>query len=1202
MRVRLNQQRLLAFLAQSPLSQNHWAIKLGLSRGHWSEIVNGKHLYPSPKTRERMLEVLGLPFEELFEIETGIPSWADTDFRRAIADRYLIDTELGQGGMGAVYLARDARHGRVVAVKVISPEAVSGIGVNQFLREIATVAQLQHPHILPLFDSGEAAGRPFYVMPYIRGGSLRARLSDAIRLPVEEAVALTTGIAAALQHAHEHRVLHCDVKPENILLDGSHPYVMDFGVARRLHTEVLPWTLRRELDFSAGTPAYVSPEQASGEQELDTRSDVYSLACVVYEMLSGRPPFEGPTTQAVVSRRFIAPPPAIRDFAPEVPPLLDQAVARGMALEPVKRPTTAAEFSAAVSAGARPASGPLARVSVAITRSLSRFRRRRGATIRLGNVFMDPLWQNLGYAVRALRRSPAFALIAVLTLGLGIGANTAIFSVVRGLLLKPLPYHEGDRLMYLRHSADGPGRDNVTFSVPEVNDFRARAATLGGGIAEYSTSSGILQREDGASRISLGLVTGNFFDVMGLAPILGRLTRSSDDGPGVPAVMVLTRESWLTRFGGDSAIVGQQIRMDDKSVTVIGVVPPAPHFPTKVDAYTNMVVSEHHLSAFMTESRTHRMTEMVARLVPGATLEQARNEVATVYATMQRDFAAAYEPGSHYRVAMMPLKEALGERARLTLWLLMGAAGFVLIISAANVANLTLMRGIRRSHELVTRAALGAGVGRLRRLLLAENVVLALLGGGLGILIAIGGLGLLTSFAARYSPRASEIGLDLVVLGFTLAVSLGLAFLLSFVATLPEEGALAAWINAGGTRSTGDRRKHRLQRGLVVVQVAVSVVLLTGAGLLTRTLMSLSEVESGLTTEQVLSLDVPLLTRGRSDSVARAAAGVQYDQMRLRIAALPGVIEVGQGSAPLRATNIWGDVKAENRPLPPGEGYPNVELRFARSGYFGAAGIPVLSGRDFAETDLGGFGGPTIVNQALADRLFPGENPIGQRIARLDVVRFVWGDWSTIVGVVGNTRDGGLDTEPRPAMFINAGRSPASELVIRAERNVASLIPTVTGIIRSIAPTAPIERVATISQLRDESVAPRRLNTVMIASFSLLALVIAAVGIAGVLAFSVSARTGEIGIRMSLGADAGKVQRMILGEGGALLALGLGLGIAGALLSSGVISRLLYGVAPHDPVTFAAVAVTMAAIGVAACWIPAQRAARIDPAIAMRSE
>ena len=471
MRVRLSQQRLLAFLALSRLSQNHWALKLGLSRGHWSEIVNGKHPYPSPKTRERMLEVLGLPFEELFEIEAGIPSWADIDFRRAIADRYLIDSELGQGGMGAVYLARDVRHGRTVAVKVISSEAVSGIGITQFLREIATVAQLQHPHILPLFDSGAVAGHPFYVMPYVRGGSLRARLQSAIRLPVDEAVKLTAGMAAGLQHAHEARILHCDVKPENILLDGSHVYVMDFGVARKLHTEFLPWSQRRELDLSAGTPAYVSPEQASGEKELDTRTDVYSLACVLYEMLAGRAPFEGTTTQAVVARRFIEPPPPLREFAPEIPSLLERAVERGMELEPRRRPATTAEFSTAVSTAAQPASGALARLSIAITRGVSRLRRsRRGLTIRFGSVGMESVWQDFRHALRALRQNPAFATVVALTLALGIGANTAIFSVVCGVLLKPLPHRDGARLVYLRQSSDQGA--NLYFSVPEVRDFR----------------------------------------------------------------------------------------------------------------------------------------------------------------------------------------------------------------------------------------------------------------------------------------------------------------------------------------------------------------------------------------------------------------------------------------------------------------------------------------------------------------------------------------------------------------------------------------------------------------------------------------------------------------------------------------------------------------------------------------------------------
>ena len=1210
MRVRLNQQRLLTFLAQSPLSQNHWAIKLGLSRGHWSEIVNGKHPYPSAKSRERMLEVLGIPFDELFHIETGIPSWADTDFRRAIADRYLIDSELGQGGMGAVYLARDVRHGRVVAVKVISPEAVSGIGITQFLREIATVAQLQHPHILPLHDSGEAAGHPFYVMPYIRGGSLRARLQAAVRLPSEEAVTLARGIAAALQYAHEQRILHCDVKPENILLDGTHAYVMDFGVARRLHTEVLPWTARRELDFSAGTPAYVSPEQASGEKELDTRSDVYSLACVVYEMLSGRPPFEGANTQAVVSRRFIAPPPSLREFAPEVSPLLDRAVELGMALEPQRRPATPAAFAAAVVTAGKPPSGAIERISLALTRGWSRLRRtRRGLTLRLGSFGMDTLWQDLRHALRALRQSPAFAAIVVLTLALGIGANTAIFSVVRGVLLKPLPHKDGDRLVYFRQSSDRGA--NMNFSVPEVRDFRTGAKTLAQ-IAEYSPYGIILRTDREAMRLRAGLVTGNYFEVMGLSPILGRVTRPSDDGPGVPVVMVLTYDLWKRRFGGDSSIVGKMVRAEGKSAEVIGVLQPAPFLPEfRMDVLMNMVISSHHIGAAMQEDRTHRMTEVVARMAPRATFEQVEAEVAGVYTRLGNEYPTAYDRAYHYRAEVIPFKQALGKDAQLTLWLLMGAAAFMMIIALANVANLTLMRGVRREHELVVRASLGANVTRLRRFLLAENLVLSLAGAGLGTLIAIAGVPLLVSLANRYSARASEIHLDAPVLAFTLALSIGAAILFSFVASLPSEELLAT-VSSGGRRNSGSLRRQRLQRGLVVVQVAVSVVLLAGAGLLTRTMLRLANVRTGLETEEVLTMQVGGLANGADterDPAAASAARALFAQIREEIAGLPGVEAVSIGSIPLKPGFRNLDVKVEGRPLRVGEAALTVDARFASPSYFSSLGIPLKQGRFFQTTDqiALGVGGVVIVNEMLAQRLFPGEDPIGRRIAETNrIAQYASAPdmWFTIVGVVGNTQDEGLDVNPRPSMYYAQFDEGAmgGGLVIRARSGVAALTAPAIRIVKRLAPMGTIDNVRTGAELKDEYVAPRRLNAALISLFGLLALLIAAVGIAGVLAFSVSARTNEIGIRMSLGADATRVQRMILREGGALVAVGLGLGISGAFAAAGAIRTLLYGIEPHDPVTFVSVAVVMAAIGIAACWIPALRAARVDPAITMRAE
>ena len=1217
MRVRLNQQRLLAFLAQSRLSQNHWALKLGISRGHWSEIVNGKHPYPSPKTRERMMEVLGLPFAELFEIEAETPAWADVDFRRAISDRYLIDSELGQGGMGAVYLARDVRHGRTVALKVISPEAVSGIGVAQFLREIATVAHLQHPNILPLFDSGEVAGHPFYVMPYIRGGSLRTRLQSAIRLPLDEVVALTNGISSALQHAHDARILHCDVKPENILLDGNHPYVMDFGVARKLHSEFVPWAPRKELDLSAGTPAYVSPEQASGEKDLDTRTDVYSLACVTYEMLTGRTPFEGLTTQAVVSRRFIAPPPPLRDFAPEVPPLLERAVEQGMELDPRRRPATANEFSAALRTSATPP-GLAGQLSIALTRGVNRVRRSRAALhIPFGTVLMETLAQDLRHAVRGLRKSPAFAAVVALTLALGIGANTAIFSVVRGVLLKPLPHRDGDRLVYLRHSSDQS--PNILFSVPEIRDFRTGAPSFSQ-IAEYSPTAVVLRTDRDAMRLRVGLVTGNYFEVMGLAAAIGRLTRSSDDGPGVPPVMVLTHEFWMRRFGGDSSIVGQQVKVDGTSATVIGVVQAAPFFPFRMDALMNMVISPHHIGAAMQEDRRHRMTEVVARLAPNATFDQAKTQLAAVYARLSDQYPDAYDRAYRYHAEMVPFKEAMGQDAQLTLWLLMGAAAFVMIIAVANVANLSLMRRVRREQELLVRSALGAGAQRLRRLLLAENLVLSLGGAVLGTLLAVAGVPLLVSLANRYSARANEIHLDVPVLAFTLAISVGVALVLSFVTSLPSERELAS-VSSGGRRASGTRRRQRLQRALVVVQVAVSVVLLAGAGLLTRTMLRLADVKTGLQTEEILTMRVNLAT-GRElggDSMRIGRTRALFARIREDIAALPGVEQVSLGTLPLHNSGYWIYLKVDGRPLGAGQAAPNADVREASPDYFASAGIPVLRGRAFVATDQGGFDGAfsapgaagpgnvTIINQALADRLFPGEDPLGRRIAetnRLAQYANAPDNWFTVIGVVGNTQDDGLHTEPRPALYRpqSDARATGGGLVIRAQSGIAALAVPATRIVRTLAPTALIDNVQTIAEIKDESVAPRRLNAALISSFSLLAVLIAAVGIAGVLAFAVSLRTNEIGIRMSLGADASRVHRMILREGGTLVVIGLVTGTGLAFLATSALRGLLFGVAPHDPATFVAVGAMMGAIGVAACWIPAARAARIDPAVTMRAE
>ena len=820
--------------------------------------------------------------------------------------------------------------------------------------------------------------------------------------------------------------------------------------------------------------------------------------------------------------------------------------------------------------------------------------------------WVDGLALDIRYALRSLRHAPAFTSVVMLTLALGIGANTAIFSVVSGVLLKPLPHREGDRLVYLRKSVATPGDDKVLFSVPEVRDLRAGASALAA-IAEYSPWFFTLRGAHGAERIEAGLVTGNFFEVMGLSPALGRLIGPGDDGAGAKPVMVLTHEFWVRRFRGDPAIIGTMVTLNESPAMIVGVLRPAPYFPDRMDAFLNTVASEHHMSALMADDRVHRMTEAIGRLAPGASLASARAQVDAANARMEAAHPSVYGHAPRYRVAVVPFKEAIGSRARLTLWMLMGAAAFVMIISVANVVNLTLMRGVRREPELVIRAALGAGTARLRRLLLAENILLALAGAVAGLLVAIAGVRLLVPFVERFSPRANEIRLDLTVLGFAVALSAVVALVLSHAAFLPGEGALGAMVSAGGRRMSGGMRRQALQRALVVAQVAASVVLLAGAGLLTRTMLRLADVSTGLSTEEVLTMSVTLTNPARLTPASSDAAKVLYERMRREIGALPGVIEVGLGSSmPLRAPMLDFDVKAEGAASAGGGVRPHADFRTASPEYFRAAGIPFVKGREFSRGDSAGAPRVAIVNQALADLFFRGQDPVGRRIAWTgDVLRFapVDGGWRTIVGVVGNTRDGGLDAALRPAAFMPFAQEIVMRggLVIRADRDAAALAPAATAIVRRAAPSAPVEQVMTVRQIKDQSVAPRRLNAALLSLFGVLATLVAAVGIAGVLAFSVSARTNEIGIRMSLGADARRVQWMILKEGGALLAAGLLLGIAGALVAANSLRAFLFGVTPRDPATFIAVPLLVAVVGIVACWIPARRASRIDPATAMRA-
>lgn len=806
------------------------------------------------------------------------------------------------------------------------------------------------------------------------------------------------------------------------------------------------------------------------------------------------------------------------------------------------------------------------------------------------------------YALRSLARSPGFAALVVLTLALGIGANTAVFSVLHGVLLRPLPHEDGERLMYLRQSTELAGLDNALFSVPEILDYREASTTLTG-FAEFSSMPFNMLGGERPVEVQAGIVTGNYFEVMGLGPVLGRTLDARDDGPSAEPAMMLTWDYWMTAFGGDTGVIGRVLRINGRSVPIVGVAEPAPPFPGEIDIYVNMVTSPHHLDATMVHGRSHRMTEVFARLAPAATIEQAQAEMDALAERVHGDHPDAYDPAAGYSISISPLRDALTAEARQTLYLLMATAALVLLITCANVGNLVLGRFLEREREIMMRWALGAGRARLRGLLLAETGILAIAGAALGLVMAYGGLDLLVRFAERFTPRASEIGIDGGVLLFTLVVAAGSAVLFAFIPTLRSPEAAGMSLLRTGTRASG--AGQRLQRGLIVAQVAAAFAVLTAGGLLGRTLLSLNSVELGVDVSNALTMQVPAGDDGSSpDEVLRL-----QEEMQARLASLPGVEAVGVGlNVPLRSSGILLEVKAEGRPPEPGRPAPMAEYRTATPEYFQAAGMRVVAGRGFRETDVNDAAPVAVLNQALARRLFGDEDPVGRRVAWTgDVLQFIGmaGGWRTVVGVVNDTNDRGPDEPPPPAMYEalaqnELGYFPGA-FVVRAP-DAASLAPTAERIVRELAPDSPVERVATLEQIREQTVASQRLNAYLVGAFGLLALVVAAVGIAGVLAFFVARRTTEIGIRMSLGAGRWKVLGMVLGDGGRLMGAGIALGLVASFLVARLLEGLLFGVRPMDPVTLAVVSLIMVVVGLGACWVPARRAAAVDPLVAMRED
>ncbi len=810
---------------------------------------------------------------------------------------------------------------------------------------------------------------------------------------------------------------------------------------------------------------------------------------------------------------------------------------------------------------------------------------------------LDALRQDLRFAVRSLHKHPGYAAVVVVTLALGIGANTALFSVVHAVLLAPLPYAHGDRLVEIRQEAPGIGISDLSLSAKEVADYRAQAATLDAVVEYHQMSFNLLGRGD-ASRVQTGVVSADFFDVLGLRAVLGRTFVASDDSKDAPPVLVLSYDYWQRALGGDPHVVGRTFEMNDKVHTVVGVLPPVPQFPQENDVYMPVSACPFRSSPSMAEDRTMRMVSAIGRLRPGVSVARASADLAVIARRMAAADPAAYKgaDGAGFTTVALSVRNELTRRARPTLLVLLAITGFVLMLVCANVANLTLARLGGRERELSLRAALGPGRFRIARQLLTESLLLAAGGGAMGLVSAALVKGLLVAFTARFTPRAGEIALDPAVLAFAAAVTLATGLLFGLIPAFSRRTELTGGLK-DGARSTGGSGA-RARYALVAAQVAISFVLLIGAGLLVRSFIHLAEVNAGYDADHVLTARVNL-DWVKYDSAAKRRA--VFGQILDRVKAEPGV----NASAiaiifPLdQSTPYKNDFIVEGHPVPADRPAPQADFRVISPEYFRTIGMRVLRGRVFTDADRADAPSVAIVNLTTMRHLFGGEDPVDRRVS-FDNGRH----WTRVVGLVNDVRQYGLDSAPVDEVYLPLGQSGplAATVMLRTAGDPRALGRTVQDVVRRIDPKQPLSRIETLEDARTKSLASPRLTMLLVSLFAVMALVITATGIAAVVSFAVSRRTSEIGVRMALGAPRGSVIGLVVGQGLAPVIAGLCIGLAVALPLARTAARLLFEVHPGDPPTFAAVAAVIAAVAVFACFVPARRAAGIDPMQALRAE
>jgi putative ABC transport system permease protein len=816
---------------------------------------------------------------------------------------------------------------------------------------------------------------------------------------------------------------------------------------------------------------------------------------------------------------------------------------------------------------------------------------------------LSMLRQDAGFALRMMHKNLGFTIAAIVVLGLGIGANTAIFSVVNAVLLKPLPYEHGERLLMLNQRAaraGGVGRS----SVPELNDYRRQNRSLDG-IVEYHNMQFILLGRTEPERVETGVVSWNFFDLFGVKPLTGRMFEPNDEKPGAPAVLLLSYEYWQRSFGGDLTVVGKAFRMNDKPHTVVGILPPFPQYPEQNDVYMPSVACPFRSDPALIANRRGRMLRLFGRMKPGVKSAQAEADLSTIAASMQHEYPDDYAKDITPRMQASPLKTELTREAQPTMLFLLAAAGFVLLIACANVANLNLARMVRREREMSLRAAMGAGRVRLFRQLLTESFLLALGGGVLGLLLATNGLQLLTAYVARFTPRAHEVQVDAQVLLFTLAIAGIVSILTGTAPALARRSDLVSSLKEGGTQATLGASRGKARSTLIVAQVAVSFLLLIGAGLAVRSLINLQRVDAGFHPENVLTMQISLdFSRYMSDKGMDASNQLMLgfsDSLLEKIQAMPQVTSAAMsGEFPLdKSPAANNEYLIEGHQGEASEAKPTAEFNVVTPDYFRTLGIPIFSGRTFDGRDRPDKPHVAIVNQSLARRYFPDQDPVGRRISFDDGKQ-----WTQIVGVTGDVRERTLDQAPKDLIYVPYAQYPqmAPSLITRTQGDPMNIARAAVQHLYEVDPNQPAGHIQSLEQVRADSIAAPRLTANLLGLFALLALAIAAAGIGGVMALSVSQRIHEIGVRMAMGARPAEIIWMVLKQGMTLALVGVAAGALGAFALTKALKSLLFGVTPTDPATFGMVAAVLAVAALAACYIPARRAAHVDPLQALRTE